>query len=1087
MALIKSLRKTISLSTLTISGLAVLITACGGGSGGIGGDEALGEQTGVVGSNSTVAFVRRSSITGTNDDNEPVPVNGNILQPWFFNAGAELILINTLDDQATEFNIIGDSGIFSGQEYDVKDLAVSYDGRKLAFAMREPRLENVDEFAQPTWNIWEYNLDTQVLRRIIESDAQAARGHDVAPQYLPDGRIVFSSSRQVGFREIIAESSATVTGIQAFYSLTEQRDNPDDNDDFENFVGPTFNLHVMNADPDVIDSNGLEVEQITFNQSHDLNPVVLPDGRIAFLRWDRNRVSNNNDQLSIYTIYPDGNDLSFLYGFHNQNSVTNSDGTEEATFFDISVLEDGRLLAILKQRDSTDEDPENMNDGLVNPVLGGDLITIDINNYTENNLTVSGGSGSAQRSLSSDSISINDSISENGYFTSAYPFYDGSNNILVSYSFCLLDDEDNTGSTTCPGNLQNDSTEADPIYNLHIFNSSTGTVGLPRINAGTGNMISDVVLMNERIAPQPIFDSLDARFAANTYLDWLKSVRNNLEPGYGALFIDSVYQFDDAAGQLPAGATTVAEVANPNNVAAFTNRPARFLRVIKPVSFPYDADPDNEILPDFNDDAFGLGNNGNLGMKEILGYIPIQPDGSVAAAIPSRMPFQFDIVDANGERVGGFPRHNNWMQIAPREMKFCVGCHTNTSTAPHSRRGAESASINLGANPGDSFPGMGFSISAEDDVNFGRQTMAEALLASVAGNNQTLPKLSPNMVYQDIWESGVDSEISYRYIAETAALPTAADYLVPNPPIANTCRETWLPTCRIIINYPEHLQPLWTRDRGADTNGDGSLNFNYACINCHTNEANTNPAGFIDLTDNPDPDPNNDYYTISYTDLFGGAQLRQAYQATTDANGNNVLSRPIIDNTDPLNPIIIGFQPILDVDGNTIPLVEPVAVIDPNNNNQLVQVIDYTNTPTNVPLFYMIDATEADPMADPTDPPVQATFNGQPIPITVPFNSNPVNGRMNRNNSAGSAFFDVITVSGNSNNGTYATLPNGTNLTFDHSRLFQDGDGAPPAEFPRSVDFPQENILMTGDELRLIREWLDIGAQYYNNPFIAPQ
>ena len=27
---------------------------------------------------------------------------------------------------------------------------------------------------------------------------------------------------------------------------------------------------------------------------------------------------------------------------------------------------------------------------------------------------------------------------------------------------------------------------------------------------------------------------------------------------------------------------------------------------------------------------------------------------------------------------------------------------------------------------------------------------------------------------------------------------------------------------------------------------------------------------------------------------------------------------------------------------------------------------------------------------------------------------------------------------------------------------------------------------LTADELRLISEWLDVGAQYYNNPFDAP-
>jgi hypothetical protein len=38
-------------------------------------------------------------------------------------------------------------------------------------------------------------------------------------------------------------------------------------------------------------------------------------------------------------------------------------------------------------------------------------------------------------------------------------------------------------------------------------------------------------------------------------------------------------------------------------------------------------------------------------------------------------------------------------------------------------------------------------------------------------------------------------------------------------------------------------------------------------------------------------------------------------------------------------------------------------------------------------------------------------------------------------------------------------------------------------------DYVDHSAMLTGAELRLIAEWLDIGAQYYNNPFdpLAPQ
>jgi len=78
--------------------------------------------------------------------------------------------------------------------YDVKDLAVSYDGTKLLFALRAPELENVDEEDQPTWNLWEYLLTDQSLTRLIASDTIAGLGDDVSPTYLADGRVVQPSA-----------------------------------------------------------------------------------------------------------------------------------------------------------------------------------------------------------------------------------------------------------------------------------------------------------------------------------------------------------------------------------------------------------------------------------------------------------------------------------------------------------------------------------------------------------------------------------------------------------------------------------------------------------------------------------------------------------------------------------------------------------------------------------------------------------------------------------------------------------------------------------------------------------------------------
>jgi hypothetical protein len=48
------------------------------------------------------------------------------------------------------------------------------------------------------------------------------------------------------------------------------------------------------------------------------------------------------------------------------------------------------------------------------------------------------------------------------------------------------------------------------------------------------------------------------------------------------------------------------------------------------------------------------------------------------------------------------------------------------------------------------------------------------------------------------------------------------------------------------------------------------------------------------------------------------------------------------------------------------------------------------------------------------------------------------------------------------------------------------GAGASTAFFSRFDAGGSHAGWLTPDELRLIAEWLDIGAQYYNDPFMAP-
>ena len=142
-----------------------------------------------------IAYIKRPVPKIIEDNNEEQLVETVLREPVQFNPGAALFVKVRATTSAAETNIT--ESIFPTEAlYDVKDVSVSFDGTKLIFSIRAPEIEDADEDEQPTWNIWEYEHSSQSVRRVISSDITAEEGEDISPSYLPDGRIVFSSSRQ---------------------------------------------------------------------------------------------------------------------------------------------------------------------------------------------------------------------------------------------------------------------------------------------------------------------------------------------------------------------------------------------------------------------------------------------------------------------------------------------------------------------------------------------------------------------------------------------------------------------------------------------------------------------------------------------------------------------------------------------------------------------------------------------------------------------------------------------------------------------------------------------------------------------------
>lgn len=807
-----------------------------------------------------------------------------------FNAGGDLYYRDLASPSAVERNV---TATYTSGMGDVKDVEVSYDGSTLLFTMHAPEIEGADPADQPTWNLWEYDIATASLTRVIASDITAEAGDDIAPHYLPDGRIIFSSTRQRQSKAILLDE-----GKPQFAALDENRNEH------------TPVLHVINAD-------GSDIKQLSFNQSHDLDPVVLNSGEILFTRWDN---MGSRNQMSLYKMHPDGTELQPVYGAHSHSTGTN--GTQ-VQFLQPREMPDGEIMSIIRPFNGTEEG-------------GGEIVKIDITDYTDNDQPTWSNqgilTGDAQIPATVNAVQTNAGPSTGGRFNAAYPLWDGTNRALVSWTPCRL--LENTAIVPCTAArlAASNPVEAPPLYGLYVYDMDDDTQ-LPLVVAEEGIMYSDVVAVQSRQLPQIITDKISGAGLDAGYID----------EGVGVLDIRSVYDVDGSFNNLGSSATSIAGLADPAQATA-DQRPARFLRVIKAVAIP----DDNTL--DFPNTAFGRSTQ-QL-MREIIGYAPIEPDGSVKVKVPADVPLAISVLDKEGRRISA--RHQYWIQVRGGETVTCNGCHNHNSGLTHAHAGGPPA-INTGApTTGLPFPDTDSSLFAD---------MGETMAETRTRLDPAALDPSVDIIFDDIWTDPVaagraaDASFSYLYADLTTTAPVSAQ-----------CQTAWSAACRTVINYEQHIHPLWGKDRGADT-----------CTGCHgTLDAMDNlqvPAGQLDLTDGPstdEPDQFNSYRELLFNDneqeIVMGALVDRLVQAT-DGVGN-----PLFE---------------VDADGNLI--------LDTMDN---------------------------------------------PIPVLVTVNVNPSMSVAGARASAG--FFDEF--------GTGGT----------HEGMLD------PAE------------------LKLISEWLDIGAQYFNNPFDAP-
>ena len=743
---------------VTVAGLGILLVACGGGSGSGGGQspDPLIEDIGI-------AYVMRPLSFDVNDE----LIKPDKREVLTFNPGGDLLYRELASPSAKVRNV---TESFTGGEGDVRDVEVSYDGNFLLFSMRAADIPGADPEDQPTWNIWEYDITVKALRRIIPADINAEAGQDISPHYLPDGRIIFSSTRQQTSKAVLLDE-----GKQQFSALDEDRNEQ------------AAVLHVMNGD-------GSNIHQVSFNQSHDLDPMVLSTGEVVFSRWVN---MGSRDAISLYKMHPDGSELQLVYGAHSHATGTNDNDVQ---FLQPRELEDGKLLTVLLPRVLL---PTPNPDVFMEIIMdAGDLVEIDVENYIDNTQPTIANqgilTGPAQKSAVINNVFTDGTISPGGLFRSAWPLSDGTNRVLVSWSQCRLENNDLIVPCT-PDNLnKTNAVEADPVYAIFLYDMKNDTQ-LPVVVAKSGFMYTDVVAAEPRDLPPILFDK-----QAGVELD-----PQLVDEGVGILNIRSVYDIDGNDTANP-DITTLADPAQTDADA----RPARFLRIIKAVGIP---DDDIKDVP-----GTAFGRSRSQLMREIIGYVPVQPDGSVRVKIPANVPLAISVLDREGRRITA--RHQSWLQVRAGETVNCNGCHDHASGAAHGHSQGP-ATVNAGALvTGPPFPNTDPALFAD----FG-ETMAETL------TRHDEIRLNPdmNVIYDDVW-----TDESGGLVKSPSFMLSYADLQTPAP-ASQICQDNWNNTCRTVIHYEQHIHPLWNLDRGANT-----------CTDCHTTAGNTQvPDAQLDLTD----------------------------------------------------------------------------------------------------------------------------------------------------------------------------------------------------------------------------------------------
>ncbi len=139
---------------------------------------------------------------------------------------------------------------------------LSFDAEKVVFGMKPAN--------ERSFHLYEVGIDGKELQQLTSSPYD-----DMDPIYLPDGRIMFSTSRGHTYVRCLPQSASTVLAR--------------------------------------CDADGKNIYIVSRNNEPDYTPSLLPDGRVLYTRWEYTERPLWRLQ-KLWTINPDGTGLSVYWG-----------------------------------------------------------------------------------------------------------------------------------------------------------------------------------------------------------------------------------------------------------------------------------------------------------------------------------------------------------------------------------------------------------------------------------------------------------------------------------------------------------------------------------------------------------------------------------------------------------------------------------------------------------------------------------------------------------------------------------------------------------------------------------------------------